>query len=75
MWILLLLSKNEGVKKEVFLNNDYVKYVVKETMRLYPVAPFLTRILTKEGILGSYQIKEGVSISTLHSCLFTGTTN
>lgn len=62
MWILLLLSKNEEVKKEVFLNNDYVKYVVKETMRLYPVAPFLTRILTKEGILGSYQIKEGVSI-------------
>lgn len=63
MWILLLLSKNDEVKKEIFLNNAYAKHVVKETMRLYPVAPFLTRILTKEGILGSYQIKEGVSKS------------
>lgn len=61
MWILLSLSKNDEVKKEIFLNNDYVKHVVKETMRLYPVAPFLTRILTREGILGSYKIKEGVS--------------
>lgn len=68
MWILFLLSKNDEVKKELRTNNDYVKHVVKETMRLYPVAPFLTRILTKDGTLGPYQIKEGVSKSTLHSC-------
>lgn len=65
MWILLLLSKNDEVKKEMLLNKDYVKHVVKETMRLYPVAPFLTRILTRDGILGPYQLKEGVSFYAL----------
>lgn len=30
-------------------------------MRLYPVAPFLTRILPKECMLGPYILKAGVS--------------
>lgn len=42
-------------------DQDYVKHVVREAMRLYPVAPFLTRILPKESIVGEYKLECGVS--------------
>ncbi|CAM1320889.1 CYP315A1 (predicted) [Pycnogonum litorale] len=37
----------------------YVKAIVKESLRMYPVAPFLTRILTKDVELGGYCIPKG----------------
>lgn len=37
----------------------YARAIVKEALRLYPVAPFLTRILTKDLVLGGYNIPSG----------------
>lgn len=63
LWILYLLSNRQELIKEVRTRDQqHVKHIVKETMRLYPVAPFLTRILPKESILHGYKLEEGVSI-------------
>lgn len=63
LWILWLLSKNDEVVQNIRSKDDtYVKCVVKEAMRMYPVAPFLTRILTQDTILGKYKLNKGVRI-------------
>ncbi|XP_023938528.2 cytochrome P450 315a1, mitochondrial [Bicyclus anynana] len=62
LWIFLLLSKNEGVVEEIRTKEYTVKNVIKEAMRLYPVAPFLTRILPKETAFGHYKLKQGTPI-------------
>ncbi|KAL0883063.1 hypothetical protein ABMA27_016533 [Loxostege sticticalis] len=59
LWALLLLSKNEAVTHELIMDPSQAKHVIKETMRLYPVAPFLTRILPKESLLGPYNLSAG----------------
>lgn len=41
----------------------YVKAVIKEALRLYPVAPFLTRILEQDISLNGYNVPAGVSSS------------
>lgn len=61
IWTLYLLSKNKDVRQELFKRNSIINYAIKESMRLYPVAPFLTRILPKECIFGAYKLKGGVS--------------
>ncbi|CAH2096099.1 unnamed protein product [Euphydryas editha] len=63
LWILWLLSKNDEVVQNIVLKDDiYIKFVVKEAMRMYPVAPFLTRILTQDTILGKYELSKGTPI-------------
>ncbi|KAG1701333.1 Cytochrome P450 315a1, mitochondrial [Nymphon striatum] len=47
---------NETVTHEHIENIPYVKAVVKEALRMYPVAPFLTRIMTKDIQLAEYLI-------------------
>ncbi|XP_014367187.2 cytochrome P450 315a1, mitochondrial [Papilio machaon] len=62
-WSLLMLSENNETIKDVReQGSSFVKHVVKETMRLYPVAPFLTRILPQECLLGPYKINKGTPI-------------
>ncbi|XP_031765938.1 cytochrome P450 315a1, mitochondrial isoform X2 [Galleria mellonella] len=63
LWILFLLAKNEDVRNDIRgKHKNYVKNVIKETMRLFPVAPFLTRILPKQSVLGSYVINQDTPI-------------
>ncbi|CAH1638272.1 unnamed protein product [Spodoptera littoralis] len=62
IWTLYLLSKNKDVRQELFKRNSIANYAIKESMRLYPVAPFLTRILPKECIFGPYKLKGGTPI-------------
>ncbi|XP_046965607.1 cytochrome P450 315a1, mitochondrial [Vanessa cardui] len=63
LWILFLLSKNDEVVKNIRTqDNFYIKLVVKEAMRLYPVAPFLTRILPQDTTLGKYNLNKGTPI-------------
>ncbi|KAJ8722153.1 hypothetical protein PYW08_004555 [Mythimna loreyi] len=62
IWTLFLLSKNKDVRQELYSRKSYINYVIKESMRLYPVAPFLTRILPKECMLGSYRLDKGTPI-------------
>ncbi|XP_026735109.1 cytochrome P450 315a1, mitochondrial [Trichoplusia ni] len=63
LWSLLLLSRNENAVKDLIFNeNTSGTNVIKEAMRLYPVAPFLTRILPKDCVLGSYTFNKGTPI-------------
>ncbi|CAH2262843.1 jg9217 [Pararge aegeria aegeria] len=60
LWIFLLLSQNYDVVEEIRIKKEHtVKLVIKEAMRLYPVAPFLTRILPKDTVFGNYKLKKG----------------
>lgn len=69
-WILYLLSKHTDIQEQLLntvrTNNDshnLLKGIVKEALRLYPVAPFLTRILSENLSLGGYLIPKEVSIA------------
>ena len=50
-----------------WLQSPLLKGVIKETLRLYPVAPFITRVLPDNTELGGYTIPAGVCTSILIS--------
>ncbi|XP_050680017.1 cytochrome P450 315a1, mitochondrial [Leptidea sinapis] len=63
MWILYLLSDNISEISEIRRKKQsYIQFVIKEAMRLYPVAPFLTRILPKNCCLGGFEVHQGTPI-------------
>lgn len=51
----------ESVGQEHLPHMPYVKGVIKECLRLYPVAPFLSRVLDKEITLNGFRVPAGVS--------------
>ncbi|CAH1183623.1 unnamed protein product [Phaedon cochleariae] len=61
-WILFAISKYPEVQHEIRRqlrsdqNTPLLKNVVRETLRLYPVAPFLTRIIPEDVVLCGYTI-------------------
>lgn len=66
--MLYLLCKNPQVlnKYRSLLDNkeeeqNFSKGIIKETMRLYPAATFVARILPKDCELAGYNIPAGVS--------------
>jgi hypothetical protein len=75
-WALYLLARNadaqEVVSKEVqnldegstsvLSSAPLVRGVIRESLRLYPVAPFLTRLLPEDCEIGGYNIPAGVRI-------------
>ncbi|CAK1551155.1 unnamed protein product [Leptosia nina] len=68
LWILYLLSRNTQEINAIRINGQtYIPFVIKEAMRLYPVAPFLTRILPQDGILGQYNVKKAKRHLSLES--------
>jgi len=64
-WCLHLLAKHGEVQEEVRRQVEVgqaascTRGLVKEAMRLYPVAPFLTRITMEETEIGGYNIPPG----------------
>ncbi|CAG4971623.1 unnamed protein product [Colias eurytheme] len=67
LWIIYLLSKNpQEINNIRCKGRDYIPFVIKESMRLYPVAPFLTRIMPKDCYLGEYEIKAGDGLLQFH---------
>nr|QTM97418.1 Cytochrome P450 [Sitophilus oryzae] len=70
-WTLYLVGKNlevqEKLRKEVLEvkgkddlgSKIYLKNAIKESLRLYPVAPFLTRILPDQAEICGYQMPAG----------------
>ncbi|XP_065346066.1 cytochrome P450 315a1, mitochondrial [Cloeon dipterum] len=55
-WTLYLLAKNPEAQERAFKDPSLLRGVLKESMRLYPVAPFLTRILPEESRISGYRI-------------------
>ncbi|XP_066258725.1 cytochrome P450 315a1, mitochondrial-like isoform X2 [Euwallacea similis] len=67
-WLLYLVGKHSDIQGKLrgCLDKDrpptsspYLKNVIKESLRLYPVAPFLTRILPEAVVLKNYEIPAG----------------
>ncbi|KAL5285479.1 CYP315A1 family protein [Megaselia abdita] len=69
-WLIYLLSKNEDIQTKVreeihssnnWMENPYIKGLIRETLRLYPVAPFIGRYLASDAVIGNYKIDKNVS--------------
>lgn len=70
-WALLLLSGRPKLQDQLFdgikdlspeetTQHPLLKSVLRETLRLYPVAPFLTRYLMTDSLIGDYFVKKEV---------------
>lgn len=77
-WTLYLLAENpltqghvaaELTQETDILQSALVRGVVREALRLYPVAPFLTRIMPESCVIGGYELppKELVLLSLFTS--------
>lgn len=73
-WILYLIAKNPEIQhklRKTIQSSDpqpQLRNIVRETLRLYPVAPFLTRYLPADGVIGGYKIPKGtLTIASLYS--------
>uniref|UniRef100_A0A182MK14 Cytochrome P450 n=1 Tax=Anopheles culicifacies TaxID=139723 RepID=A0A182MK14_9DIPT len=70
VWALYLLATNptlqESVRENVIESNTLectaVKGVVRETLRLYPVAPFIGRFIENECIFGEYALPKNTLV-------------
>jgi len=56
------LGSDTQLREEHLAKLPYVKGVIKEALRLYPVAPFLTRVLDQDVTLNGYNIPSGKMI-------------
>nr|AIL94170.1 cytochrome P450 CYP3022A1 [Tigriopus japonicus] len=59
LWMIHLLASNPEVQKAYQLEinqSAFVKFVIKETFRMFPVATFLTRITPNEIRVGGYSL-------------------
>ncbi|XP_034252654.1 cytochrome P450 315a1, mitochondrial [Thrips palmi] len=64
-WTLFLLAKNPDVQESISakirnktdtLHPALLRGVVREALRLYPVAPFLIRIVPEQCVIGGYEL-------------------
>ncbi|XP_062701921.1 cytochrome P450 315a1, mitochondrial [Aedes albopictus] len=75
LWCLYLLAKNQAVQttvrsgiKDDFLESPLIRGTVKESLRLFPIAPFIGRFLNTDAIIGDYCIpKNTLALLSLYS--------
>ncbi|XP_078044770.1 cytochrome P450 family protein sad [Augochlora pura] len=69
-WILLLMSKHPRKQEELYdhlkklpkkdvLRDGQLRGIIKETLRLYPTAPFISRYLPEDSVIGNYFVPKG----------------
>lgn len=63
-WLLYLIAKNPNRQQQLrnTLQPVDLKNCIRETLRLYPVAPFITRYLPNETKIAGYQIRKNTLI-------------
>ncbi|XP_011153998.1 cytochrome P450 315a1, mitochondrial isoform X2 [Harpegnathos saltator] len=78
-WALLLLSGRPELQDQLFdgikdlspeetMQHPLLKNILRETLRMYPVAPFLTRYLAADNLIGDYFVtKEDLLILSIWS--------
>lgn len=62
-----LFEQLKDVPQTNLLRVPLLKGVIKESLRLYPIAPFISRYLPKDSVIGNYFVAKGVSKSVLLS--------
>ncbi|XP_076626534.1 cytochrome P450 family protein sad isoform X1 [Colletes latitarsis] len=69
-WILLLICNHPERQEELFrhlkelpqnelLRDPLLKSIIKESLRLYPIAPFISRYLPEDSVIGNYFVPKG----------------
>ncbi|KAK9712994.1 Cytochrome P450 [Popillia japonica] len=67
-WILYLMSKHPKIQTQLYNelqsnpNTPLTKNIVRESLRLYPVAPFLTRFLPEDTNIDGYEIPKNTLV-------------
>lgn len=63
-WLLYLIARNRDVQQNLRnnLNASFIKNCVRETLRLYPVAPFITRYLPTDSTISGYKLTKGTLV-------------
>lgn len=76
--MMYLLARNTDLQDELYsellevhrpadiVQLPLVRGMLREALRLYPVAPFLSRYLPEDSLIGGYRVPSGVSISFLY---------
>ncbi|KAG7208926.1 hypothetical protein KM043_015105 [Ampulex compressa] len=54
-----LLASVEELSPRDVLRNSLLRGIIKETLRMYPVAPFITRYLPEDSLIGGYVVPKG----------------
>ncbi|XP_062539100.1 cytochrome P450 315a1, mitochondrial [Armigeres subalbatus] len=75
LWCLYLLAKNPNVQTAVrngiqgdFFESPLIRGTVKETLRLFPVAPFVGRFLDTDAVIGGHHIpKNALALLSLYT--------
>lgn len=74
-WMMYLLARNPNLQDELYaellkvhrpediVQLPLVRGMMRESLRLYPVAPFLSRYLPDDSMIGGYHVAAGVGIS------------
>ncbi|GAB6030307.1 hypothetical protein CHUAL_005980 [Chamberlinius hualienensis] len=62
-----VVPKGEMVEPHHIKSLPLIRAAVKESLRLYPVAPLLTRYLSKDLNVGGYHIPEGLILMSLYT--------
>ncbi|XP_055849317.1 cytochrome P450 315a1, mitochondrial isoform X2 [Episyrphus balteatus] len=64
-WALYLLSQNSDIQDKIhceeFTTSSEISVLrgfIRETLRLYPVAPFIGRFLNTDAVIGDYEVKK-----------------
>ncbi|KAK2581866.1 hypothetical protein KPH14_002329 [Odynerus spinipes] len=78
-WMLMLLGSNPKLQEKLFesvkdlssekvLRDCLIKGIIKEALRLYPIAPFITRYLPEDSVIGGYFVPKGdLLLLSVHS--------
>lgn len=61
-----LFENLKDLPQRDLLQIPLLKGIIKESLRLYPIAPFISRYLPEDSVIGNYFVPKGVNQFILH---------